>query len=260
MRPERAEYEAQLAQKQYDQVDPDNRLVASTLERRWNEALLELEKVKQQIDRMKQEQNVVTADRREQVLALASDIPGLWHSPETSAKDKKRVLQLLLKDITVEKSERHQAVLHIRWQGGACEDLRVELPRSSADRWRHSESLVAQVRELARLYSDEEIAAKLNAEGLISAKGNRFTRSSVSWIRHKHKIPPAEKKKPDELTVKDVAQRYGVSRNVVYYWIERGLLPARRLNRGSPYWITIDQPKSEELETWVRESSRIDSP
>ena len=115
------------------------------------------------------------------------------------------------------------------------------------------------MRELAQQYSDEEIAAKLNAEGLISAKGNLFTRPSISWIRHKHKIPPAEKKKPGELTVKDVAQRYGVSRNVVYYWIERGLLPARRLNHGSPYWITIDKRKSEELETWVRESSRIES-
>ena len=67
---------------------------------------------------MKQKQNVVTADQREQVLALAGDLPRLWHAPETSAKDKKRILQLLLKDITVEKAERYQAVLHIRWHGG----------------------------------------------------------------------------------------------------------------------------------------------
>jgi hypothetical protein len=258
LRLQRAEYEAQLAQKQYDQVDPDNRLVASTLERRWNEALLELEKVRQQISQMKQKQNVVTADQRERVLALAGDLPRLWHAPETSAKDKKRILQLLLKDITVEKAERYQAVLHIRWQGGAREDLAVELPRTAADRRRHDKSLVAKVRGLAKQYSDEEIAAMLNAEGLTSAKGNHFTRSSISWIRCKHKIPPVDKKKPDELTVNDVAQRYGVSRSVVYYWIERGLLPARRLNHGSPYWMTIDKPKSQELEKWVRESSRIE--
>ena len=259
LRLQRAEYEAQLAQKQYDQVDPENRLVASTLERRWNDALVELEKVRQQIAEMRQEQNVVTADQREQVLALARDLPRLWHAPETSAKDKKRILQLLLKDITIEKPQRYQAMLHIRWQGGVREDLAVALPRSAADRWRHGETLVAKVRELAKRYSDDEIATKLNAEGLISAKGNRFTRSSISWVRHKHKIPPAEKKKPDELTVKEVAKRYGVSRNVVYYWIERGILPARRLNHGSPYWITIDKPKSQELEKWIRESSRIAS-
>ena len=110
---------------------------------------------------------------------------------------------------------------------------------------------------MAKQYSDEEIAAKLNDEGLTSAKGNRFTRSSISWIRHKHKILPVNKKKPHELTVKDVAKRFGVSHNVVYYWIERKILPARRLNHGSPYWITIDQQKSDELEEWVLESPRI---
>jgi len=66
---------------------------------------------------------VVNSDQRDQVLALARDLPKLWHAPETSAKDKKRILQLLLNDITVEKPERYRALLHIRWQGGACEDL-----------------------------------------------------------------------------------------------------------------------------------------
>lgn len=257
LRLQRAEYDAQLAQKQYDQVDPENRLVASTLERRWNGALVELERVKQQIAEVIQEQNVITSDQRNQVLALARDLPKLWHAPETSAKDKKRILQLLLTDITVEKPERYQAVLHIRWQGGACEDLTVELPRSAAERWRHGEPIVNRVRELAKQCSDEEIALALNAEGLTSAKGNCFTRSSVSWIRHQHQIPPVEKKEPHELTVKDVAQRFGVSRTVVYYWIAHKILPARRLNNGSPYWITISKSKSKELEKWVRESRRI---
>ncbi len=257
LRLQRAEYEAQLAQKQYDQIDPENRLVASTLERRWNDSLLEVEKVKQQIDEITQSKNVVVSSQRDQVLALARDLPKLWHAPETAAKDKKRILQLLLKDITVEKPERYRAVLHIRWQGGLCEDLMVELPRSSADRWRHSEELVNRVRGMAKQYSDKEIAELLNAEGLISAKGNRFTRSSISWIRCKHKIPPADKKKSHELTVKDVAKRFGVKTNVVYYWIERKIIPARRLNHGSPFWITIDQQKSSELEEWVRESPRI---
>ncbi len=100
LRLQRAEYEAQLAQKQYDQVDPENRLVASTLERRWNDALVELDRVKQQIAEVTQEQNVVSLDQRDQILALARDLPKLWHAPETSAKDKKRILQLLLNDCT----------------------------------------------------------------------------------------------------------------------------------------------------------------
>jgi len=259
LRIQRAEYEVQLAQKQYDQVDPENRLVASTLERRWNDSLIELEKVKQQIAELSHEQSLIASFERDQVLALARDLPRLWHAPETSSKDKKRILQLLIDDITVEKPERYVALLHVRWQGGICEDLKVELPRPSGERWRHSESLVKKVRKLAEENSDAEIAAQLNAEGLISAKGNPFTRSSVSWIRHKHKIPPAEKKKADELTVKEVAKRFDVSPNVVYYWIERKIITARRLNNGSPYWITIDQRKSDELEKWVQESTRITS-
>ena len=257
LRLQRAEYDAQLAQRQYDEVDPENRLVASTLERRWNDALVELEKVKQQIAEMVEQQKVVTSDQREEVLALARDLPQLWRSADTSAKHKKRILQLLLNDITVEKPERYRAILHIRWQGGICEDLIVDLPHASADRWRHSDALITKVRELAQRYNDQEIADKLNAEGLTSAKGNQFTRSSVSWVRHKHGIPPVDKKKLHELTVKDVAQRFGVSHNVVYYWIEQKIIPARRLNQGSPYWITINQSKSQELEKWVQESPRL---
>lgn len=257
LRLQRAEYEVQLAQRRYEQVDPENRLVAATLERRWNDALVELEAVGQQIAQVQQQNNIVTSQQRADVMALAENLPRLWQSEHTSAKDKKRILQLLLQDITLEKPQQGLAVLHLRWQGGVCEDLHVELPRPAAERWRHSDELVERVRALAQEYSDDEIAAKLNAEGLKSAKGNSFTRSSISWIRHKHAVPPATKKKPGELTVQQVAERFGVSPNVVYYWISRKIIPARRLNHGSPYWITLDQRKAEELEHWVRESPRL---
>jgi DNA invertase Pin-like site-specific DNA recombinase len=255
LRLQRAEYEAQLAQKRYEQVDPENRLVASTLEQRWNDALVELKDVQDQIADL--QQDVIASQQREDVLKLAQDLPRLWKSNATSTKDKKRILQLLIQDITVEKPERSRAILHVRWQGGQCEDLRVELPRPSADRWRHDDALVQRVRELAQKYSDNEIADQLNAEGLKSNKGNAFTRSSVSWIRHQHAIPPVNKKKPEEQTVKEVAQRFGVSPGVVYYWIANKIITARRLNHGSPYWITLTAQKERELERWVRESNRI---
>jgi hypothetical protein len=254
---ERAEYEVQLAQKRYEQVDPANRLVASTLEQRWNDALIELEDVQNQIAELQQREHVITSRQREEVLKLAQDLPRLWKSKATSAKDKKRILQLLIQDITVEKPERGKAILHLRWQGGQCETLDVELPRPTAERWRHSESLVQRVRELAREYADEEIAARLNDEGLTSNKGNAFTRSSIRWIRNKHAIPPVDKKQPGEQTVQEVSQQFGVSPGVVYYWIAHKIIPARRLNNGSPYWITINPQKERELEKWVRESNRI---
>ncbi len=257
LRLQRAEYEVQLAQKRYEHVDPENRLVASTLEQRWNDALIELEDVQNQIAELQQREHVITSRQREEVLKLARDLPRLWKSKATSAKDKKRILQLLIQDITVEKPERGKAILHLRWQGGQCETLDVELPRPSAERWRHSESLVQRVRELARDYSDTEIATQLNAEGLKSNKGNPFTRSSVSWIRNKHAIPPVDKKQPGERTVQEVSQQFGVSPGVVYYWIAHKIIPARRLNNGSPYWIMINPQKKRELEKWVRESNRI---
>jgi len=257
LRLERAEYEVQLAQKRYEQVDPENRLVASTLEQRWNDALIELEDVQNQIAELQQREHVITSRQRDEVLKLAQDLPRLWKSKATSAKDKKRILQLLIQDITVEKPKRGKVILYLRWQGGQCEDLAVELPRPAAERWRHSESLVQRVRELARDYSDTEIATQLNAEGLKSNKGNPFTRSSVSWIRHKHAIPPVDKKQAGEQTVQEVSQQFGVSPGVVYYWIAHKIIPARRLNNGSPYWITINSQKERELEKWVRESNRI---
>src|SRR5690606_29280439 len=129
-----------------------------------------------------------------------------------------------------------------------------ELPRPTSERWRHGDELVQRVRDLAHQLADEEIATRLNAEGLRSNKGNAFTRASISWIRYKHSIPPAAKRKPDELTVKEVAEQFKVSPGVGYYWITHNIVPARRLNQGSPYWITINYSKARELERWVRES------
>lgn len=257
LRLQRAEYDVQLALKRYEQVDPENRLVAATLEQRWNDALVELEDVQNQIAERRTKHGCVTSQQRVEILQLADDLPRLWQSSATSAKDKKRILQLLIQDITVTKPERQLAHLCVRWQGGICEEIDVPLPRPSAERWRHDTELVQRVRQMAEKYSDEEIAIQLNTEGLKSNKGNEFTRSSVSWIRNKHNIPPVDKKKPKEQTVKDVAQQFGVSSGVVYYWIENGMLTARRLNGGSPYWITITPRERKELEKWVRNSSHM---
>jgi len=239
LRLERAQYESDLAQRRYEQVDPSNRLVASTLEQLWNDSLIELEDVRNQIAELQHSRRTITAAQRDEVLKLAEDLPRLWCSKSSSSKDKKRILQLLIQDITIEKREPNLAVLHLRWQGGQIEDLEVDLPRKTADRWRHSVELIERVRELAKELSDVEIAAKFNNEGLKSNKGNSFTRSSISWIRHKHSIPPVDKRAKDELTVKQVTKRFGVTAAVVYGWISEGLVSARRLNGGSPYWITI---------------------
>jgi DNA invertase Pin-like site-specific DNA recombinase len=259
MRLERAEYEAALAERRYQEVDPSQRLVAATLERRWNEALLRLEDLKKQAaEFQRQETRLATPEQKAKVLALARDLPRLWHAPTTQAKDRKRMLRLLIKDITVEKpTDQKQLLVHIRWQGGACTDLAVLLPPNFADRVRYPAALVERVRELAHSLLDAQIAERLNQQGQLSALGKPFTVSMIKWIRHRYQIPAAKLIRPEELTVQQVAERFGVSPNVVYYWIERGVIQARRLNYGMPCWITLAETDVQKLRDWVHNSPRI---
>ena len=257
MRLQRAEYEAELAQRRYEQVDPNNRLVAATLEQRWNDALIELQDVKDQIDRLEQKSRRLTSQQRAEVLELAQNLPKLWHNTATAWKDKKRILQLLISDITVTKPEQRIALLQVRWQGGVCEELRIELPRSVSERWRHDDALIERVRELARTLDDAQIVALLNSEGLKTNKGNVFTVKSIKWIRHKHGIPPVDDKKAGELTVNEAAQRLRVSPGVIYYWIRKGLISGRRRNAGTPYLLAFTPELERKLAKLIAESKRI---
>jgi DNA invertase Pin-like site-specific DNA recombinase len=259
MRLERAEYEAALAERRYQEVDPSQRLVAATLERRWNDALLQWEDLKKQAEEFQRQQaRVATPEQKAQVLALARDLPRVWHAPTTPAKDRKRMLRLLIKDITVEKPlHSKQLLAHIRWQGGACTDLCVQLPPKVADRVRYPAAVVDRVRHLAQSLPDGKVADGLNQEGQISALGKPFTASMIKWIRYRYQIPQARLERPEELTVHQVARRFGVRPNVVYYWIDRGVIQARRLNAGSPYWITLQETDGQKLQDWVRNSCRI---
>jgi len=122
------------------------------------------------------------------------------------------MLRLVIKDITVEKlADAKQLLAHIRWQGGACSDVSVQLPLNMADRVRYPSAVVAKVRELARDLPDSEIADQLNREGQTSAKGLSYTAKMIHWIRWRYQIPAAELKRPEELTVRQVAERFGTS-------------------------------------------------
>jgi DNA invertase Pin-like site-specific DNA recombinase len=258
MRLQRAEYEAQLAQRRYEEVDPANRLVAATLEHRWNEALLHLEQLRQEHQTFTGAQPApLSTEEKERLRALAEELPRLWHAPNTQAKDKKRLLRLLFQDITVERQRGcAQVVLHLRWQGGATEELLVTLPPKVSDQVRYPAAVVDQVRLLAQTLPDAQIAAQLNREGQRSAKGHPFTCAMIRWIRGRHHLP-APVKRPEERTVAELAGRLGIGHHVVYYWIEHGLLQARRLHGGAPCWITVDEAKEAELRAWIAQSTRI---
>lgn len=256
---ERAEYEAQLAQRRYEEVDPANRLVAATLEKRWNDTLVDLEAIRQQYEAHQHQQALAEmAKRKSEILALGEDLPRLWRSKTTQPKDRKRILRLLIKDITVHKPRGEKQVnLQIRWQGGATEAMCIAIPPNASEKWRHSSEIVDRVREMANTLTDLQIAKQFNAEALKSNKGNVYTASSIAWIRYKHRIPAPQLKRPDEMTVKELAAKLDVSPYVIYYWIDRKMVKARRVNAGSPWWITLDKRTEETLCRWAKESLRI---
>ena len=211
MRLERAEYEVALAERRYQEADPANRLVAARWSgagtTRWFTWTTSKRKLR---NFSAQEAHVATPEQKAKVLALARICRGCGSAPTTQSKDRKRMLRLLIRDITVEKpADQKQLLVHIRWQGGACSDVSVHLPLNIADRVRYPSAIVDRIRELAGSLPDGEIADQLNGEGRLSAKGQPYTARIIQWIRCRYRIPPAELKMPEELTVRQVASGLG---------------------------------------------------
>ncbi len=257
MRLQQAEYESQLAQRRYDEVDPANRLVASTLEKQWNEALINLEQVRDHVIEIKKDNALeIAIENKNRLIALCSKFPLIWHAESTQPKHKKRILRQLINDITVKK-ENKNIFLYIRWQGNKTETLTTTAPLKSHEKWRFSSETIDKVRELSLQHDDNEIAQYFNDRGIKTNKGNQFTVSSVKWIRHKHKIPAPDLRNPGDITVNEAMEKFSVSRHVVYYWIERKIVDAKKFKPGMPFLLTINASKEKELIEWVKNSKRI---
>ena len=255
---ERARYDADLAERRYEEADPSNRLVASTLEKRWNDAMQRMIELEAEIAGFeRQAMRSLTSEQKQQILRLGNDFPRLWKAPTTSACDRKRMLRLLISDITVVKGPDPKLLrLQIRWQGGATETIEVRQRPNRSDAVRYPEALVAKIRALAERHADKEIAVRLNAEGLTSSTSKSFTASMISWIRFKHRIP-GPSRLPGTLTVSEVRARYGVSMHVVYYWIARGIVAATQRETNTPYAITINDNVDRRLRKWVANSGHL---
>jgi len=245
---QQARYEVTHARRQYDAVDPDNRLVASELERRWNERLAAAARLEEQIRSLQNEQpRVLCDDERAALLALADDLPRLWNHPAASSETRKRILRAVLKEIivTVEAS-RLRLVLH--WQGGDHTRLEVAKNRTGQNRWKTDVETVQLVRDLARILPDHSIAPLLNRLGIRSAKGQSWTQLRVRNFRSVHQIPvyrEGERAARHELILTEAASCLGVHRMTIIRLIRDGLLPARQTCVGAPYVIQeedLDRP------------------
>ncbi len=185
---ERCRYQADLARRRYLAVDPDNRLVARNLEADWNERLGELERLEREHAQSHDRKMPPLGLReREQILALAHDLPALWEAPTTTQVERKQLLRLLIKDVTLTRGQDRVRV-DIRWQTQACTSLDLPPPRPSYDLWRTAPEVVEVVREFAPHRKDPEVAAILNGRGLVPGQGGAFTAAKVKYLRHAYSI------------------------------------------------------------------------
>jgi DNA invertase Pin-like site-specific DNA recombinase len=253
LRLERARYEATRAERQYNAVEPENRVVARTLETRWNDKLRELAEVERAYEETRRTRKLeLSADDKRAIMALARDLPKVWHAPTTTPVERKQLVRLLLEDVVLTPLDVPQRATKVRllWKTGATRDLLVPRP-SSADACKTPEVVLTAVRELAsHKQNDAQIATALNHRGLTSGRGRAFTRQAVLMIRDGYDIPsggrPGASKQPvpardarGRYSIRGLVAKYHVTAHMVRYWIERGVITPERDYTGGPFWIRL---------------------
>ena len=224
---ERARYEADRAERSFHQVEPENRLVASTLEARWESRLAALAEAEQSLEAARD--SLPPLPSRAELEKLAADLPALWHAPTTSSKDRKRLLRTLVADVTLlPEPGPGKARIGIRWHTGATDELTVARAIHPGTAKRSPSPAVEMVRDLGPVTPTAELAEKLNAAGLTTGHGRPFDVKAVQWIRHACKIPAPAPYGSGEISVTEAARRLGCSTSVIYYWIDAAQLDARR--------------------------------
>ena len=233
---ERAQYECELAQRRYMRVDPDNRLVADSLEAHWNEKLRALSEAHEEYARRReQDALLLTDEQRGTILALASDFPRLWSDPGTPDRDRKRMVRLLLEDVTLNRDE--QISLQIRFKGGARRTLHLPLPLCG---WQQRLTPPAVIDEIDRLlndHTDAQIAAILNARGMTSGVGASFHSKLVGRLVRTYRLKPRYERLRARglLTLQEMADALQVAPLTVMIWRRRGLLRGQAYSDKNEY-------------------------
>ena len=232
-------YEVARAQRQYDAVDPTNRLVATELERRWNAALHAQCQLEEDLTVLARERpSPLGAAAKQELLALAQDLPRLWDHPQSSPEHKKRILRAVLKDI-VASSDGDTIVLLLHWQGGDHTALRFAKTSTGRTRWITNTDTVELIRVLARLQPDAMIASILNRLGQRTAHGESWTAMRICSLRRNYEIAvyrEGERQARGELTVREAATIVGISASAVLRLIHLQKLPAIHACANAP-WV-----------------------
>jgi DNA invertase Pin-like site-specific DNA recombinase len=185
-----ARYAADRAQKQYDRADPENRLVADELERRWNQALEQVRQLEDRIGRHTQGLVQTAGPQPDEFLRLAAELESVWQCQQTDVRLKKRIVRTLIEEIIVDvNSEAGEIIAVIHWKGGLHTELRLPRRRCGQNSSQTPKEIVEAVRTLALICSDDMIAGTLNRNDLRTGRGNRWTRELVTSLRSGHHIP-----------------------------------------------------------------------
>ena len=244
---ERARYEEQRAERRYRAVDPDNRLVARGLETEWEKTLSALNGAENELARFERQQpRPFSAEDREAVLSLGSDLERVWSASATTDRDRKELLRTLLQEVIVAVDrDRHQAQLTLRWQGGLLTEIEVSLWQTRQATIRTDEETIALLRRLAAHYPDGIIAGIFNRQGRRTATGMRFTTNRVCSLRTHWEIPrfepapSATSPKGELVNMHKAAEILGVAPSTVHRWLNDGFIAAEQLTPGAPWRIRI---------------------
>jgi hypothetical protein len=263
---ERARYEAERARRQYDAVEPENRLVARSLERVCEDKLRQVEQIEIEYESWRRQQPVsLAATDRAQILSLGEDLPKLWKA--ASAVERKQILRLVMKEVILDQRPASgQVWIRVIWQTGAVSEHKIRRNVNSYRDYADIASLESRVRNLVAAQKiDREIATTLDAEGLLSARGRPFSAGEVHLLRKRWNIPTVKingtehnpLQWPDgTYSVKGAGAALAISPQTVFKWLQRGRLSSRQLTKGMPWQITLSSLQIAELRTQVRRTNQ----
>jgi DNA invertase Pin-like site-specific DNA recombinase len=240
---QRARFEAAHARRQYDAVDPTNRLVAGELERRWNEALQVVRGIEDEITAVDAKKPAPLGEReREQLMRLGHDLELAWSHPAATSATRKRILRAALNEIVVRVEAEHiEMVLH--WQGGDHTAIKLKKNGVGKHRWTIPEDTLSLVRELARLMPDRQIARLLNRAGKPTGRGNGWTQARVRSFRSHYGIAvhrPDEWAERGEITLEAAAKIIDVSVMTALRMVRQGVVKGRQICPGAPWAIEAE--------------------
>lgn len=230
-RVERARHEADLARRRFMDVDPGNRLVVDVLEAEWNVRLRALHDAQEELEQRRQQDHQQLSDeQREQIFALATDFPRLWNDPKTPQRERKRMVRLLIEDVTLTKGD--DIAVGVRFRGGATRTLALPIPPTAWELRQTSKQVVAAIDTLLDDYTEAEIASILNDRGHLSGEGKRFHAAIVGRLRRDYDIKTRYDRLRDTglLTLEEMADLLGVATRTVKIWRNHGLLRAHAYN------------------------------